>query len=104
MRSRTRSCCQGPGGRDHARGLQAAAGALEHAVARRCTNLSRALDDLKDAQVWSAPWTRRRWSLLEVDLTAGTALVLGSEGKGVRPLVARRAPLARFPMRDEWGR
>jgi 23S rRNA (guanosine2251-2'-O)-methyltransferase len=39
-----------------------------------------------------------------VDLTAGTALVLGSEGKGVRPLVRKTCDhVARIPMAGRVG-
>jgi 23S rRNA (guanosine2251-2'-O)-methyltransferase len=84
---------------------KAAAGALEHCPVARVTNLSRALDDLKDAQVWSVALDADAdRSLLEVDLTAGTALVLGSEGKGVRPLVRKTCDhVARIPMAGRVG-
>ncbi len=83
--------------------FKAAAGALEHCPVARVTNLSRALDDLKDEQVWSvALGAEGDRELRELDLTAGTALVLGSEGKGVRPLVRKTCDhVARIPM---WGK
>jgi len=84
---------------------KAAAGALEHCPVARVTNLSRALDDLKDAQVWSVALAADAdRDLTEVDLGAGTALVLGSEGKGVRPLVRKTCDhAARIPMAGQVG-
>ena len=84
---------------------KAAAGALEHCAIARVTNLSRALDDLKGAQVWSVALAADAdRDLDEVDLAAGTALVLGSEGKGVRPLVRKTCDhVARIPMAGRVG-
>jgi len=84
---------------------KAAAGALEHCPLARVTNLSRAIEDLKEEQVWSvalAPDGDR--DVAEVDLTSGIVLVLGSEGKGVRPLVRKTCDLvARIPMPGQIG-
>jgi 23S rRNA (guanosine2251-2'-O)-methyltransferase len=84
---------------------KAAAGALEHCRVARVTNFSRALDDLKDAQVWSVALAAdAERDLPELDLGAGTALVLGSEGKGVRPLVRKTCDHdARIPMAGQVG-
>ena len=85
--------------------FKAAAGALEHCPLARVTNLSRALEELKDAQVWSvalAPDGDRELS--GIDLTSGVALVLGSEGKGIRPLVRKTCDhVARIPMAGSVG-
>jgi 23S rRNA (guanosine2251-2'-O)-methyltransferase len=80
--------------------VRASAGATEHVQVARVVNLARALDALKEAGLWiaggvadegSAPW--------EVDFTSPTALVVGAEGKGVRPLVLRQCDfLVRIPM------
>jgi 23S rRNA (guanosine2251-2'-O)-methyltransferase len=84
---------------------KAAAGALEHCPVARVTNLSRALSDLKDAQVWSVALAADAdRDLPAVDLTSGIALVLGSEGKGVRPLVRKTCDhVARIPMQGQVG-
>lgn len=79
----------------HAVGLTAAAarvamGAIEHVRVARETNLVNALERFKKSGTWVfgsalgggvAPWA--------ADLTGPICLVLGSEGDGVRPLVAR---------------
>ncbi len=79
--------------RDRAAGItpavfKAAAGALEHCPVARVTNLSRALELMKERGIWTVALAADgNEELREVDLTAPTALVLGSEGSGVRPLV-----------------
>ena len=85
--------------------FKAAAGALEHCPVARVTNLSRALDDLKDQRVWSVALAAEGESdLSSIDLTSGIALVLGSEGKGVRPLVRKTCDhVARIPMSGRVG-
>jgi 23S rRNA (guanosine2251-2'-O)-methyltransferase len=68
---------------------KAAAGAVEHLEVARVRNLADWLTEAKKAGFWiwgadaeaeSAPW--------DVDLTGPTVLVLGGEGKGIRPRVA----------------
>jgi 23S rRNA (guanosine2251-2'-O)-methyltransferase len=84
---------------------KAAAGALEHCPLARVTNLTRAIEDLKEEQVWSiALAADGDRDLAEVDLTGGLALVLGSEGRGVRPLVRKTCDLVvRIPMLGRVG-
>lgn len=85
--------------------FKAAAGALEHCPVARVTNLSRALDELKHAQVWSVGLAAdAEADLSAIDLTLGVALVLGSEGKGIRPLVRKTCDhVARIPMSGRVG-
>jgi len=68
---------------------KASAGAVEHLQVAHVRNLSDWLADAKEAGFWiwgadaeaeAAPWS--------VDLTGPTVLVLGGEGKGLRPRVA----------------
>lgn len=68
---------------------KASAGAVEHIDIARVRNLTDWLELAKSAGFWiwgadagasSAPW--------EVDLSGPTVLVLGGEGKGIRPRVA----------------
>jgi 23S rRNA (guanosine2251-2'-O)-methyltransferase len=70
---------------------KASAGAIEHLPTARVTNLVRALEQLKEAGVWTAalaagPDARPLWKL---DTASPLCLVLGAEGSGIRPLVAR---------------
>jgi 23S rRNA (guanosine2251-2'-O)-methyltransferase len=84
---------------------KASAGAVEHCPVARVTNLAQALDRLKEAGVWTvATDGDAPDDLGSVDLTVPTALVLGSEGSGVRPLVRRTCDrVARIPMRGKVG-
>jgi 23S rRNA (guanosine2251-2'-O)-methyltransferase len=85
--------------------FKAAAGALERFPVARVTNLSRALDELKDKGVWTVALAAEGdRDLSQVDLTTAVAVVLGSEGKGVRPLVRRSCDhVARIPMEGGVG-
>ena len=69
---------------------RASAGAVEHLPVAVVPNLARYLREVKGNHLWvyaaSADGEARLWDL---DLTDGAALVLGAEGKGVRPLVRR---------------
>ena len=84
---------------------KAAAGALEHCKVARVTNLSRAIEDLKAANVWTVALAAEgEQELAQLDLTTGIALVMGSEGAGVRKLVREHCDhLARIPMAGNLG-
>jgi len=78
---------------------KSASGALERVPLVRVVNLARALDRLKQAQFWvcgldeTAPQ-----ALSALDLGRRVAIVLGSEGSGMRRLVRERCDhLARLP-------
>ena len=66
------------------------AGALEHLPVARVTNLVRAMEELKEKGLWlvgaegsgEEPW-------YSFDYTGPIGIVLGSEGKGLRPLVRK---------------
>jgi len=82
---------------------KASAGALEHLQLCQVTNLARALEQLKEAGVWVYGLADGGdASLFELDLSGHVALVVGSEGKGVRPNVARHCDvLAAIPMQGQ---
>ncbi len=64
------------------------AGAAAHMPVAQVNNLSRAMETLKKAGLWlvgAEGGGRRMWH--EFDYTMPVGLVLGSEGKGLRPLV-----------------
>ena len=69
---------------------RSSAGAVEHLPVAVVTNLARYLEDVKGPQFWvygaagDAPA-----DLWHTDLAGGVAIVLGAEGKGLRPLVRR---------------
>ena len=84
---------------------KAAAGALEHCAIARVTNLTRALEQLKEAGVWTVALAAEGdRELSDLDLTTPTALVMGSEGAGVRPLVRKTCDhVARIGMAGKVG-
>jgi 23S rRNA (guanosine2251-2'-O)-methyltransferase len=84
---------------------KASAGAVEHCPVARVTNLARTVEELKEAGVWTvAAVPDGDQELREVDLTGPTALVVGGEGQGVRPLVRRTCDhQARIPMAGQVG-
>jgi 23S rRNA (guanosine2251-2'-O)-methyltransferase len=69
---------------------KASAGAVEHIEIAHVRNLADWLAEAKEAGFWiwgaDAEADRPPWS---VDLTGSTVLVLGGEGKGLRPRVAK---------------
>jgi 23S rRNA (guanosine2251-2'-O)-methyltransferase len=67
--------------------VKASAGASEHVPVARETNLRRATDRMKEAGVWVYAAEVGGTVYTELDLTGPVALVLGSEGRGVRRLV-----------------
>src|SRR5690606_27857064 len=81
------------------------AGALVHLPVARVTNLSRAIEELKAAGVWTVaadPAGPRTYD--QCDLTGPVAIVLGSEGRGVPRLVRERCDeLVSIPMRGRVG-
>jgi 23S rRNA (guanosine2251-2'-O)-methyltransferase len=94
----------------HAVGLTGAvartsAGALEHVPVARETNLVSCLEKIKKSGIWvyggAATGGTPCWS---VALTGPVCVVLGSEGEGLRPLVARTCDgLITIPMPGRLG-
>jgi 23S rRNA (guanosine2251-2'-O)-methyltransferase len=80
---------------------KASAGALSHVRIATVVNIARAIEELKDANVWTiglAGDARDRHT--DVDWTLPSAVVLGAEGTGLRRLVRERCDrLVRIPMR-----
>lgn len=79
---------------------KASAGAVERCPVARVTNVSKTLEALKEAGIWSVALAADGEKPLgDVDLRGPVALVLGSEGEGLRPLVRRTCDLsAAIPM------
>jgi 23S rRNA (guanosine2251-2'-O)-methyltransferase len=70
---------------------KASAGAVEHLPVAVVTNLARYLEEVKGADLWvfGAAGEESARAMWETDLSGGVAIVLGAEGKGLRPLVRR---------------
>jgi 23S rRNA (guanosine2251-2'-O)-methyltransferase len=73
---------------------------VSHVKIADVVNIARALEELKDAGVWTVGFAgdaTKRYD--EVDLTLPTALVVGAEGTGLRRLVRDRCDwLVNIPM------
>lgn len=85
--------------------VKASAGAAAHVRVSRQTNLSRLLERLQKDGYWVVGLdasARDLWT--QPDYTVPTALVLGSEGHGIRPLVRSHCDfLVRLPMFGQVG-
>jgi 23S rRNA (guanosine2251-2'-O)-methyltransferase len=84
--------------------VNASSGAVEHLLIAQVTNLSRAVEQLKDADVWVVGLEDVYGAKLytESDLTVPLGVVVGSEGKGLRRLVRERCDwLMKLPMHGE---
>ena len=82
---------------------RASAGAIEHLPVARVVNVAQAIERLKAENFWvyglDAKGTRRYW---DVDYRGPVALVVGGEGRGIRPLVASRCDgLVRIPLQGK---
>jgi 23S rRNA (guanosine2251-2'-O)-methyltransferase len=79
---------------------KASAGALAHVRIATVVNIARALEELKELDVWTvglAGEAAERYD--QADLTLPTAIVLGAEGAGLRRLVRERCDrLVSIPM------
>ena len=69
---------------------KASAGAMEHIRMAQVTNVSRALNDLKKKDIWIYGLDQTaEATIYATSWTGPSALVVGSEGKGIRPLVKK---------------
>jgi 23S rRNA (guanosine2251-2'-O)-methyltransferase len=82
---------------------RAAAGALEYLPVARVTNISRALEQMKQSGFWVYGLDERGTHLYDkVEYTRPTALVLGAEGHGLHENVKKHCDfLVRIPMVGE---
>ncbi len=80
--------------------VKASAGATEHTPIARVTNIAKAIEELKDEGVWVlAVETGSHEDIFTADLKRDLAIVIGSEGKGIRRLVRERCDFsATIPM------
>lgn len=81
--------------------VHASAGAVEHLLVAQVTNLVDAIGRLKERDVWVAGLEAARGAQIytEANLTGALAVVVGSEGEGLRRLVRERCDfLLQLPM------
>jgi len=80
--------------------VKASAGAAEHVRIARVVNLVRALEQLKEQNIWCVGLDERGDSSYDqYDFTSNTVIVLGREGDGLHDLVRRTCDhLLRIPM------
>jgi 23S rRNA (guanosine2251-2'-O)-methyltransferase len=85
--------------------VKASAGATSHLGIARVTNLSRTLSELKAAGLWVVGAAAGEGQALhDADLTRPLALVIGSEGWGLRRLVSETCDtLVQIPMSGSLG-
>jgi 23S rRNA (guanosine2251-2'-O)-methyltransferase len=82
---------------------KASAGAIAHVRVADVVNIARAIEELKEAGVWTVGLAGEATEQYdEVDYTLPTAFVLGAEGTGMRRLVRERCDrLVSIPMRGK---
>jgi len=68
---------------------RASAGAVEHLPVAVVDSLARFLNEVKGPSLWVYGADVAGTAMWDADLSGGLALVLGAEGKGLRPLVRR---------------
>lgn len=82
---------------------KASAGALEHLPVAVVTNLAKAMEDLKENGLWLAGLDADGEStLFGADFKGPVGIVVGSEGKGLRPLVKKGCDfIVSIPLKGE---
>jgi 23S rRNA (guanosine2251-2'-O)-methyltransferase len=76
---------------------KASAGAIEHVRIHVATNINNAIKKLKDAGLWIVALEGDgENSITDVDLDIDIALIIGSEGKGIRRLVKENSDICAY--------
>lgn len=70
--------------------LKTSAGAAEYVRCARVTNLNRTIEDLKERGIWVYACDMGETAVWDMDMKGATAIVIGSEGKGVSRLVREK--------------
>ena len=85
--------------------IKSSSGAWVHLKIARCGNVARAMEDLKQAGYWIAALAPAGdLEIYDLDTTRRLALVVGSEGRGVREIVRKNADfVVRIPMYGKVG-
>jgi len=82
--------------------MKASAGAMAHLLIARVVNIAETMDALKKEGIWVYGASGEVTDLIyHLDLTSDLAIVIGGEGKGIRPLVKKKCDhLFSIPMKD----
>jgi len=80
--------------------MKTSAGAASHLPIVRVTNLARTMEELKSAGIWIAGADQdAEQTIYEVNFPSSLAVVIGSEGKGLRRLIKQKCDfLVRIPL------
>jgi 23S rRNA (guanosine2251-2'-O)-methyltransferase len=83
--------------------IKSSAGAWIHLKIARCGNVARAIETLKEAGYWVAALAPGGGtSIYQLDVSRRLAIVVGSEGKGIRDIVRKNADfIVDIPMRGK---
>ena len=81
--------------------MKASAGAIAHLPIARVVNISATIEDLKKEGIWVYGAAGEAKDLIyQLDLNIDLAIVIGAEGKGIRPLVKKKCDrLFSIPMK-----
>ncbi len=81
--------------------FKASAGAAAHLAIAQVVNVARSIERLKEEGIWVYGATGEAGErIYDLDLTINLAIVIGAEGKGIRPLVKRKCDrLFSIPMK-----
>lgn len=79
---------------------KASAGAMEHVLVSRVTNITAAIEELKQKGFWIFAADQNAQTLYyDADYTGAAGLLIGSEGEGIGPSILRKCDfLIRIPM------
>ena len=82
--------------------LKTSAGAAEHMLCARVTNITKAIEELQNQGVWIYACDMGDTLMYEQDLTGPAAIVIGSEGFGISRLVREKCDFViSIPMKGE---
>lgn len=85
--------------------VKSSSGAWIHLKIARCGNVARTIEQFKEAGYWTAALAPGgTTSIYELDTTRKLAIIVGSEGRGVREIVKKNADfVVNIPMRGKVG-
>lgn len=78
------------------------AGAAEHMLVAKVTNLASVIDDLKEQGMWFAAADMDGQPMYDIDLKGSLGIIIGNEGSGVSRLVKEKCDfIATIPMKGK---